>query len=232
MKCDSSEANFGDEDSEFSFQLFPLFSIGNFSLAVEQEWTQTYAKHAPYRCNCPDDVLSTNNISAQLVASGKIQVTNTTAQYTCTINPEEVPSAGVHASGDCSIPAGQPPYQIPLTSVSAACTPNASTVAVAFPVTETTQWGETVVVVGNITQLGNWAPSEAVILNADQYTSLYNLWNGTVVLPAGTAFQYKYILEHTDGSIAWECCENRVYTVPSNTCGTATAGNDPDEFRN
>ncbi|KAK5123265.1 hypothetical protein LTR85_002695 [Meristemomyces frigidus] len=31
IKCDSSSANYGDEDSEFAFQLFPYFSIGNYS---------------------------------------------------------------------------------------------------------------------------------------------------------------------------------------------------------
>lgn len=36
IQCDSSAANFGDGDSEFSFQLFPYFSIGNWSFQVRQ----------------------------------------------------------------------------------------------------------------------------------------------------------------------------------------------------
>lgn len=34
--CDSSADNLGDQASDFQFQLFPYFSIGNFSLAVKE----------------------------------------------------------------------------------------------------------------------------------------------------------------------------------------------------
>ncbi|KAK4545452.1 hypothetical protein LTR36_002802 [Oleoguttula mirabilis] len=36
VQCDSSSANYGDGDSEFAYQLFPYFSIGNWSIQVQQ----------------------------------------------------------------------------------------------------------------------------------------------------------------------------------------------------
>ena len=36
IQCDSSFANFGDGISEFKFQLFPRFAIGNYSVQVQQ----------------------------------------------------------------------------------------------------------------------------------------------------------------------------------------------------
>ncbi|KAF2217437.1 carbohydrate-binding module family 20 protein [Cercospora zeae-maydis SCOH1-5] len=79
-----------------------------------------------------------------------------------------------------------------------------------------TIWGESIHVVGSIAQLGDWDPSNGLSLNASQYTAERPLWSGTVSLPAGTSFSYKYIKIGTDGSLTWEADPNHSFTVPSN----------------
>lgn len=107
------------------------------------------------------------------------------------------------------------------TSTTTACT-TPSTVAVTFNVIATTTYGENIYIVGSISQLGNWDTGNAVALSASKYTSSNNLWYVDIDLPAGTAFEYKYIRKETDGSIVWESDPNRSYTVPS-SCGVSTA---------
>jgi alpha-amylase len=89
-------------------------------------------------------------------------------------------------------------------------------VRVTFNETATTSFGQNVFVVGSIPALGNWAPGSAVALSSAGYP----VWSGTVTLPAGTAFQYKYLKKNTDGSVSWESDPNRSYTT--GTGATAT----------
>ena len=113
------------------------------------------------------------------------------------------------------------------SSSSAAATSTAcASVAVTFDAKITTTFGENVYLVGSISQLGRWAPASGVALSASQYTSSNPLWYGTVVLPAGTTFQYKYTKKETDGSIVWESDPNRSYTVPTSASGCAATIND------
>lgn len=55
-------------------------------------------------------------------------------------------------------------------------------------------------------------------------------WSTSLEIAAGTYFEWKYLLRELNGSETWECCENRVFTVPSGSCSTVP-GNDPDTFR-
>jgi len=79
-----------------------------------------------------------------------------------------------------------------------------TSVAVTFDEIATTTYGESVYIVGSISQLGSWNSNNAVALSASKYTSSDNLWYVTINLPAGTAFQYKYIRKETDGTIKWD----------------------------
>ncbi|KAI4120454.1 MAG: hypothetical protein LQ347_007091, partial [Umbilicaria vellea] len=110
------------------------------------------------------------------------------------------------------------------TSGSPAC-PTASSVAVTFNELESTTYEENVFVVGSITQLGNWDPANAVPLQANGYSSAYPLWSVTVALPAGTTFQYKYLIKEVGGEVVWESDPNRQFTVPR-SCATTTTEND------
>ncbi|WP_345800190.1 carbohydrate binding domain-containing protein [Microbacterium sp. AZCO] len=92
----------------------------------------------------------------------------------------------------------------------------------AFGVAATVSAGQSVYVVGDIAALGAWAPGNAVALTANGST-----WTGTVGLPAGTTFQYKYIKRTTAGAVTWESGANRTATVGAN--GSVTLS---DTWRN
>ena len=75
----------------------------------------------------------------------------------------------------------------------------------------TTQWGQSIKVVGNHSALGSWSTASAVPLSS----AAYPVWRATVALPAGTSVQFKYIRVGSDGSVTWESGANRVVTVPA-----------------
>ncbi|KAF5854936.1 hypothetical protein ETB97_010557 [Aspergillus alliaceus] len=96
-----------------------------------------------------------------------------------------------------------------------------TTVSVTFEVKATTVYGENVKIVGSVSQLGSWNPNNAIALSADRYTTNNPLWTGTVNLPAGQSFEYKFIRVQ-NGAVTWESDPNRKYTVPS-ACGVKSA---------
>ncbi|KAF1349149.1 extracellular glucoamylase protein [Delphinella strobiligena] len=107
------------------------------------------------------------------------------------------------------------------TTATTACT-TPSAIAVTFEESATTTYGETVYIVGSISQLGSWDTDNAVALSATDYTTTNPLWSVTIDLPPGTTFTYKYIKKETDGTFTWESDPDRSYTVPSTCTGTAT----------
>ncbi|KAJ9149400.1 Glucoamylase [Pleurostoma richardsiae] len=107
------------------------------------------------------------------------------------------------------------------TSTSASCA-TATAVAVTFNELVTTQWGQTIKIVGDASALGSWNTANAIALSASQYTSSNPLWSGTVTLPAGLVVQYKYINVASDGTVTWEKDPNHTYTVPATCATTAT----------
>lgn len=106
------------------------------------------------------------------------------------------------------------------TTVNPSCTP-AATVAVTFNDLVTTSVGQTIKIVGSISQLGNWDVSAAPALSASQYTSSSPKWSATIKLAAGTTFQYKFVNVASNGAATWESDPNRSYTVPTGCSGTA-----------
>ncbi|KAI0133015.1 starch binding domain-containing protein [Xylariales sp. AK1849] len=107
------------------------------------------------------------------------------------------------------------------TSTSTACS-NAANVAVTFNEVVTTTYGQTVKIVGSTSQLGNWDSSSAPAMSASQYTSANPLWSYTLSLPAGTSFEYKYVIVASSGAVTWESDPNRSYTVPTSCLTTTT----------
>ncbi|KAF2645851.1 hypothetical protein P280DRAFT_465595 [Massarina eburnea CBS 473.64] len=106
------------------------------------------------------------------------------------------------------------------TTSSTACATPVSTVGVTFNSKTITVVGETIKLAGSISQLGSWDAGSAVVLSASQYTSSNPLWTGTVDLPTGTSFEYKFIKVDSSGSVTWESGSNRKYTVPSGCAKT------------
>lgn len=104
-------------------------------------------------------------------------------------------------------------------SPSATCA-TASTVAVTFKQRVTTSFGQTIKIAGSIPELGNWSPSAAPALSAAQYSDSNPVWIHTISLPAGTAFEYKFINVASNGVVSWEAGPNRSFTVPQG-CNTS-----------
>ncbi|MFD0276025.1 carbohydrate-binding module family 20 domain-containing protein [Kitasatospora sp. NPDC127111] len=92
-----------------------------------------------------------------------------------------------------------------------------------FAVNATTVYGQNVYVVGNNATLGNWDPARALPLSS----AAYPVWKLDVAMPAGTAFEYKYVRKDASGAVTWESGANRTATVPAS--GTVTLN---DTWRN
>lgn len=130
----------------------------------------------------------------------------------------QTPQSG-YSSSTTSLPTGTPTTTATTTSSGACAT--ATSVLVTFNELVTTIYGQTIKIVGNIPALGNWAPSSAVALNANQYTSTNPLWSVTVELAAGQVVEYKYINVNSDGTYTWEADPNHTITIAA-SCATAT----------
>lgn len=111
------------------------------------------------------------------------------------------------------------------TSTSTGSCTTATAVAVTFNELVTTTYGETIYIVGNTTQLGDWDTSDGVELSAADYTTDDPLWFVTITLPAGQAMQYKFINVASDGTVTWQDGDNLEYTVPVSCSTTATVNN-------
>ncbi|KAI8941515.1 hypothetical protein NX059_002730 [Plenodomus lindquistii] len=108
------------------------------------------------------------------------------------------------------------------TAAATACATPAASVAVTFNSKTTTSFGQTVKIVGSVSQLGSWNTANAITLSAAQYTSANPLWTGTVNVPAGTSFEYKFIKVESSGTVTYESGANRQYSVPRGCTGKAT----------
>ena len=90
-------------------------------------------------------------------------------------------------------------------------TATSTTSGAAFGVNATTQYGQNVFVVGDVTALGGWDPARAVALSSASYP----VWRAEVTLPAGTRFAYKYVRKDASGAVTWESGANRTASVPA-----------------
>ncbi|WP_169165577.1 carbohydrate-binding module family 20 domain-containing protein [Cellulomonas taurus] len=128
----------------------------------------------------------------------------------------------VIASKDCSVTytvsasgtftATVPAYGALALHVGKTGAPGTAHGVTSFAVNATTVWGQNVYVVGSIPALGNWTPTSGVALSSAGYPT----WTGTLTLPAGTSFEYKYIKRDGSGNVTWESGGNRTATVGAN----------------
>ncbi|MFC5699995.1 starch-binding protein [Cohnella faecalis] len=90
--------------------------------------------------------------------------------------------------------------------------PVQKTVAVTFTIKNaTTVSGQSIYLVGNVAELGNWAPASAIATTA----STYPTWKVTVNLVEGTKIEFKAIKKNASNGVVWESGQNRSYTVSS-----------------
>ncbi|WP_035849789.1 carbohydrate-binding module family 20 domain-containing protein [Kitasatospora azatica] len=90
-------------------------------------------------------------------------------------------------------------------------TSGANVSGASFHVNATTSYGQNVYLVGDNPALGGWDTGKALPLSSAGYP----VWSLDLALPAGTAFQYKYVLKDGNGAVTWESGANRTATVPS-----------------
>ncbi|WP_418956701.1 carbohydrate-binding module family 20 domain-containing protein [Streptomyces tritici] len=128
------------------------------------------------------------------VQSNRAVTVNGSGQFTATLPANTAVALHVNATS-CGGGTTQPP---------------ASTGA-SFNVTATTVTGQNIYVTGNRPELGSWAPGSALKLDP----AAYPVWKLAVNLPAGTAFEYKYLRKDAAGNVTWESGANRAATVPA-----------------
>ncbi|MFI9770239.1 CBM20 domain-containing protein [Streptomyces sp. NPDC052415] len=85
-----------------------------------------------------------------------------------------------------------------------------NSVAATFNVTAHTRWGQQVYVTGNRPELGSWNPDKAVPLSSASYPT----WSATVILPANTPLEFKYIVKAANTPVIWESGPNRTTVTP------------------
>ncbi|KAG8745051.1 hypothetical protein FRC12_014677 [Ceratobasidium sp. 428] len=90
-------------------------------------------------------------------------------------------------------------------------TRSSAKVAVTFKASAPTDSGDTVYVIGGLSQLGSWAPASAIAMSS----AASPMWETTASLPASMTFEYKYIRKTSSGTVVWESGANRYYTTPS-----------------
>lgn len=84
-----------------------------------------------------------------------------------------------------------------------------------------TRWGDTVMLVGSVPQLGSWVPSRGMAMTTS--STSYPVWAANLLLTErseGELIEYKIIVRRADGSIVWENLDNRplVHTYGREVC--------------
>jgi hypothetical protein len=87
-------------------------------------------------------------------------------------------------------------------------------IEVTFKTTYSTEWGESVWVVGS---WQSWDVNNAFMLTGSAGENGATHWEGTTSLLAGFQFSYKFIKLQTDGTPVWEMDPNRSFDTPN--CG-------------
>ncbi|MFI9490518.1 carbohydrate-binding module family 20 domain-containing protein [Streptomyces halstedii] len=141
------------------------------------------------------------------VQSGKGVTVNGSGQFTATLGADT--AVALHVGARTCTGGGTTPDPEPGNGSSGA----------SFGVNATTVMGQNIYVTGNQAALGNWNPGSALKLDP----ATYPVWKLDVALPAGTAFEYKYVRKDAAGNVTWENGANRTATVPASGKVTLTA---------
>ncbi|EAW10464.1 putative glucoamylase/glucan 1,4-alpha-glucosidase [Aspergillus clavatus NRRL 1] len=125
----------------------------------------------------------------------------------------------------CTPSSAKGPY-VPVTNVTwprPTCLTPPRTVAVRFNVLASTVFGEDILLVGSIPELGEWdVRNQGLKLNANAYSGVTPLWYRTVMLQSGVDFEFKFVRVNRDGEVRWEEGLNRESVVPRE-CGVVNA---------
>jgi hypothetical protein len=93
-------------------------------------------------------------------------------------------------------------------------------VDVTFQTTYSTEWGESVWVVGSVPELGSWDVTKALMLTGSSGADGETNWQVTAKFSSNTQVSYKFIKLQIDGTPVWEQDPNRDFQTSS--CGGPT----------
>ncbi|WP_084571257.1 alpha-amylase family glycosyl hydrolase [Deinococcus misasensis] len=159
---------------------------------------------------------TTANINVPIQTSG-ISATDKSALTNGTVFTDQL---GYGAPASATVTNGSLPVSIPAQSMAiykaGAVVPPPPGTSVTFQVQASTFFGQSVHLVGNISQLGAWNTANSLAMTASNCSGSVCTWKVTTTLPAG-AIQFKFIKKPGDGgaSLTWEGGSNRSYTVPT-----------------
>jgi phosphatidylserine/phosphatidylglycerophosphate/cardiolipin synthase-like enzyme len=74
-----------------------------------------------------------------------------------------------------------------------------------------TKWGDSLVLVGDLPELGAWDPHSGVRLDGSDWPT----WRASLPLRSGARFEYKLVVLRADGSVVWERGDNRAAVMPT-----------------
>ncbi|AQQ68199.1 ATPase [Microbulbifer agarilyticus] len=84
-----------------------------------------------------------------------------------------------------------------------------------------TYWGQSVYVVGNLDELGNWDPANAQKLDPNSYPT----WNGSINLPTNQSVEWKCLKreeQNPNAGIEWQSGSNNTFTSGQNSTPSAS----------
>ncbi|WP_017541176.1 carbohydrate-binding module family 20 domain-containing protein [Nocardiopsis halophila] len=179
--------------------------------ATGSEWSVGFATALPDGTYC--DVASGTfadgacDGAAVEVAGGRVEVS---------VPPEGAVALHTGAVVECADPGGCDSGGDP--GDPGACTE----VEAVFGPTVETFYGQGVYVAGSVEELGGWDTGRALELSTDE--GAYPEWSGSVGLPPGAEFEYKYIKKDPDGTVAWESGGNRTAVASGDGCAVEFGG--------
>ncbi len=88
---------------------------------------------------------------------------------------------------------------------------------VIFHINKTTSMGQNLYIVGSLPELGGWDPDKA---SEAMMNPSYPEWFLPVSVPAGTTFEFKFIMKDSSGNVTWEGGSNRVFTSAPGSSAT------------
>jgi glucoamylase len=175
---------------------------------VPASWGESTASSVPSACVATSAVGTFSSATATSFPASQTPISGSVSSVSASTTA--IPTSVAGASSTTKTKTSSP------SSTCAAAT----SVAVTFDETVTTQYGQTIKIAGNDTTLGNWNTGSAVALSAADYTSSDHLWFVTLSFAPGTVIQYKFINVASNGAVTWEADPNHTYTVPA-SCATA-----------
>lgn len=77
-----------------------------------------------------------------------------------------------------------------------------------------------VYVTGSTTELGEWNPNKALLMQHGGQGQEAHHWNLNLTFPKGQEMEFKFIQKTDDGAVLWEEGDNRIFTAEDGESNT------------